>query len=281
MIWSLTPFFNEVDILEIRLGELAPVVDRFVIAEATHTFAGNEKPLYFERHKNLFAPWMDKITYVVVDDLPQGDDAKMPHALFQPTNSVRWMRENMQREALIRGCDGMDDYDLVLLSDVDEIPAAREVVKADNELDTGEIWTCRLPQHVMYLNWRWHESSTIAVCRFTDGRTLKQMGPQKVRESNGANVFGVRPPERVLHGWHFSYMGGPEMIRHKILNAAHHELAQPRWTNVDRIRDRMERGYDMFGRIDRTCYWVPDVLLPDYVQQNSHRFEHLLIKEPA
>lgn len=272
-VWSLTPFFNEIDVLEIRLAELDPVVDVHVIAEATRTFSGDEKPLYFEREKWRFERWRDKIRYVVVDDMPAGDDAIRPSALFNPSTSIRWRRENMQRQALIRGCEGMNLDDLVLLSDVDEIPAAHEVARADGDLEMGEIWRTKLPQHVMYLNWRWHEPATIAICRFTDGGTFMRLGPQKLREHDA--------PEAPIHGWHFSYMGGAEMIRHKIFSAAHAELARPRWVDLDRIRDRMERGHDMFGRLDRTCIWVPNSQLPGYVQENTKRFEHMLIPNPA
>ena len=73
MVYDCFQFFNELDILKIRLNVLAPVVDRFVISEATETFSGIKKPLYYEENKELFAAFQDRIIHVVVDDTPQGD----------------------------------------------------------------------------------------------------------------------------------------------------------------------------------------------------------------
>ena len=64
--WSLTSFFNELDVLEIRLAELDPVVDVFIIAEAAKTHSGEHKPLYFQENRERFAPWLDKIRHIVV-----------------------------------------------------------------------------------------------------------------------------------------------------------------------------------------------------------------------
>ena len=50
MLYDCFTFFNELDILEIRLNEMAPVVDRFVLVEARKTFQGADKPLYFEEN---------------------------------------------------------------------------------------------------------------------------------------------------------------------------------------------------------------------------------------
>src|SRR5688572_16710555 len=82
-------FFNELDVLDIRLHELAPIVDRFVLAEARLTFSGRDKPLYFHQNRELFAPFLDRIVHVIDDDMATGGD--------------RREREHHQRNALIRG----------------------------------------------------------------------------------------------------------------------------------------------------------------------------------
>ena len=69
MIYDCFTFFNELDLLEIRLNTLNDVVDRFVIAEATRTYMGKRKELLFERNRERYAAFADKIIYVVVDDL--------------------------------------------------------------------------------------------------------------------------------------------------------------------------------------------------------------------
>jgi hypothetical protein len=63
-------FFNELDLLEIRLETLDSVVDFFVIAEAPITYRADPKPLYFELNKQRFAKFLPKIRHIIVDDLP-------------------------------------------------------------------------------------------------------------------------------------------------------------------------------------------------------------------
>lgn len=278
MIWSLTPFFNELDVLEIRLAELDSVVDRHVIAESTICYSGEPKPLHFLENRDRFAPWLDKIEYVVVDDMPNDGEVVYPRSPFDPAaESIRWQREHWQRDSLMRGCTGMDEDDLVLLSDVDEIPRAELVWEAEEGKKPVEHEVRRifLPQHVMYLNWRWRESATVAICRMTSGQTMLRLGPQAVRE---VETFPRKAPRQ---GWHLSYMGGAEKIQYKIINAAHAELEDDRWTDLDAIQHRMETGQDMFDRRDRRCYWVPITELPDYVKKNPEKFSHMLIDKEA
>ena len=61
MVYDCFQFFNELDILKLRLHVMDPVVDRFVISEATETFSGKAKPLYYEENKEMFAEFADKI----------------------------------------------------------------------------------------------------------------------------------------------------------------------------------------------------------------------------
>lgn len=288
--FSLCPFFNELDVLEIRLATLDPVVDVHVIAESTVTYSGDPKPLHFLEHEERFAPWRDKIRYVVVDDMPDGREEVMPHASFHPADSPRWARENHQRDALHRGCHDLRQDDLVYLSDCDEITTPTAFQMAQDLIDQGfEGWNHYLPQHVMYLNWRWHEPATIAIARFVPGGLINELGPQGAREleSRQSLLLGDAAGRRELlrtdwlDGWHLSYMGGPEMIAHKIRSAAHVELDQDSFTDPYSIDLRMRYGIDMFDRAERRCRWVQDHRLPDHVLENRERFEHLLIEDPG
>ena len=53
-IYDVFTFFNEIDLLKLRLEMLSPYVDKFVIVECVETFSGKPKPLYFEESKHLF-----------------------------------------------------------------------------------------------------------------------------------------------------------------------------------------------------------------------------------
>lgn len=272
--WSLTPFFNELDVLEIRLAELDPVVDVHVIAESTLTYSGEPKPLHFLDNAERFAPWRDKIRYVAVTDSPVGGVDPDPRRVNPLTAcaSGRWRRENHQRDALSRALDGLKRDDLVLLSDVDEIPRADVVVDAHDRVPRRSDRLIRpaLDLHMYHLNWRWLVPVTV-ICRFMRGGLLLDSSPERVRQL----VATHDPlPARDL-GWHFSYLGGIEAIRYKLRSAAHHEVDVPPYNTTEHIEHCIRTGADLFGR-DRPMVSVPLTRLPDHVRLNARRFRHLL-----
>ena len=112
MIYDCFSFFNEFDILDIRLHELNDIVDRFVLVEAPRTYRGEKKPLYFAENKERYSEFLEKIIHVVVDDLPT------------PINGDRWPPQIFQRRQLIRGLSSCSMDDIVIFSDLDEIPEA-------------------------------------------------------------------------------------------------------------------------------------------------------------
>src|SRR5687767_9061046 len=113
MLFDCFTFFNELELLEIRLHELSDVVDFFVLAESHTTFSGRPKSLYYEESKRRFSDYQDRIIHVVSSDL-ETDDA--------------WAREEHQRNSLLHGLRNCLPDDIVMVSDVDEIPK-REAVK--------------------------------------------------------------------------------------------------------------------------------------------------------
>ena len=104
-------FYNELDMLDLRLAEMNDVATYFVLVEATKTYAGNDKPLYFAENKVRYSKYLDKIVHIVVDDFPE-------------TNNP-WVRENFQRNAIDRGIARIkNEIDTLTICDLDEIPDA-------------------------------------------------------------------------------------------------------------------------------------------------------------
>jgi hypothetical protein len=120
MIYDCFTFFNELELLELRLHELSGVVDKFVLVEATRTHSNQPKALVYQENRARFQEFHDKIIHVVVDDMPNAKNA--------------WALENFQRECIARGLVSCRPDDLVLVSDLDEIPRATTVTLAIHEL---------------------------------------------------------------------------------------------------------------------------------------------------
>jgi hypothetical protein len=267
--WSLTPFCSELDVLEIRLAELDPVVDVHVIAEAPVTQSGAPKPLVFAENRERFAPWLDKIRHVVVEDMPTG--------------GADWLREHHQREALSRGLDGLEPDDLVLLSDVDEIPRPDVIERfADGWCGGGDCPNRLIfPMHVYRLNWKWPDvNHSLCVCRVFRGRELPiletygRWGVQNLRLREISTLWGE-------YGWHLSYMGGADEIARKIATIADDWVrAEPRWQTREHVERSIATGADVYERTARPAVWVGLDALPRHVREHAARFSHLLIDEP-
>ena len=105
MICDTFMFYNEFDVLELRLECLDRYVDRFVLVEAEVNHVGGPKPLYFNENKERYAKWLHKIEHVIV----KADEA--------PKDENPWAREKYQRECVIRGLEGVPNESIVMISD--------------------------------------------------------------------------------------------------------------------------------------------------------------------
>ena len=135
MVYDCFPFFNELDLLEIRLNELDAVVDKFVLVEATRTFQKEPKPLYYEENKERFKKFEHKIIHVVVDEYP-GFFAKfrIPTA---------WDYDNHQKNQVKKALKDCKPDDDIIISDLDEIPSAAKVTEHLN-IDNPKVFEQRL-----------------------------------------------------------------------------------------------------------------------------------------
>jgi beta-1,4-mannosyl-glycoprotein beta-1,4-N-acetylglucosaminyltransferase len=93
-IYDAFTFYNELDLLELRLEELYDYVDYFVIVESDRTFTNIPKPYYFEDNKNRYSKYLDKIRHFKITS---------------PGHKNPWDNECHQRNELKRGCSDADD----------------------------------------------------------------------------------------------------------------------------------------------------------------------------
>ncbi len=256
MVYDCFMFFNELELLEIRLHELSGVVDRFVLAESTLTHSRQPKPLYFQENADKFRAFADKIHHIVVDDFPADyKDA--------------WTYENHQRDQVKQALTHCRPDDAILISDVDEIPKAETLIKV---LETPGIKILEQKMFYYYLNmfnyknpWWRRGTRVIRWEDFTNSATEIRLGP------------GTLVPDG---GWHFSYLGGAEKVRQKIEAFAHQEFNRDEFKNADKIGKIIQSGGDIFDRKKmRFRVEALDETYPEYILQNREKFRHL-IKDP-
>ena len=131
-IYDCFIFFDEEVLLNIRLNCLDKFVDKFVIVESRYSHRGEKREPVFDINK--FKKFKDKIVYILLDDLPNNlykieeNDTKANEKIILNGN----IREFYQRNAILRGLKDSENDDLIIISDVDEIPLL-------NNLDINKI----------------------------------------------------------------------------------------------------------------------------------------------
>jgi beta-1,4-mannosyl-glycoprotein beta-1,4-N-acetylglucosaminyltransferase len=201
-IFDCFTFAAELDLLEFRLQLLDGIVDVFVIVEAPSTFSGRQKPLFFETHRERFKIAQSEVRVVVVDDLP-------------PPSPNRWVPDHFQRNAIVRGLDDARAEDLILVTDVDEIPNPSVVRVLNGLVDASAVLEMRFCYYRANLQFRapW---PLARCCRF---ESLES--PQALRDSKPRTIV----PNA---GVHFSYLMTPAEIARKYGWFAHAELDNER-----------------------------------------------------
>lgn len=197
-IYDCFTFFNELDVLEIRLNELYDKVDKFVLVESTKTFNGKNKPLYFEKNRERFKKYSDKIVYLKF--IP--DKNKISKEEFYKS----------QTNYLMTALKDAKDNDIILISDVDEIFSERKfdqftnlINEHNHNLVRGEIRNFEF-----FLN-RWDPNKPfidkLIAVKYS---YLKNSTPFEIKEKTYIQAPLVRDS-----GWHFSSMGWLDKVTEK------------------------------------------------------------------
>lgn len=245
-VYDCFAFFNELDLLELRMTELDPIVDHFVIVEATRTFTKKEKPLYFKQNRDRYSKFEKKIIHIVVDKFPT------IWTKFRPVTT--WHYDNHQKQQAIRGIKNASGKDQILFSDLDEIPHSNSLVKALSDPKKFKVF--EQYQSMYFVN------NVCTRIRDYDGKAIAQQNrdgfgrwrgsvlSQKENIKNFKEFRKTRDQERedisIIRdgGWHLSYMGGLESVIYKMKSIAHTEFSGERFTSPEAVSKAMATGTD-------------------------------------
>ncbi|KAA0576470.1 glycosyltransferase [Azospirillum sp. B21] len=270
-IFDCFQFYNELDLLEVRLAELYPVVDRFVLVEATYTHAGAAKPLHYADNRARFAAYADKIVHIVVAEDPGG---------------FAWNREAYQRDAILRGLGDCRPSDMILISDADEILRAPVVERLRREPDEGSgagagmgatLFAPHLDIFLYFLDLKAPDPwVSVAAAQW---ELIRRIGANRARYLAKQGIGHVIPDA----GWHFTWMGGADRFRAKLEAFAHREMMAGFDRDPQVNQARLDRFYAT-GRFDDGALpgmWtglrrVPiDGRYPSRIRETLARFRHL------
>ena len=227
-IFDCFKFFNELELLELRLMELDDTVDYFILVEANKTHTGKPKEFIFEQNKDRFSKYLHKIVNIQVTQMP-------PYS----TEDI-WAGENFQRNMIMVGLNALaKPGDKVIVSDVDEIPNV-DVIRANL---TNPNWvTFRQKLFYYYVNCQQN-------CMW-DGSIMAEFGtfnsPQQLRFAARGSAYDPQPNG----GWHYSFMGGAERVRTKVESIAESHIIIDEVGNVEDIERKMRTQVDLWGRTE-------------------------------
>ena len=276
MVYDCFTFFNELDLLEIRLNVLKDVVDKFVLVEAGETHTGKQKPFYYQENRSRFAAFDEKIIYVKVDRFPGKHDA--------------WWNENYQRNAIMDGLKDARPDDRVLISDLDEIPDPASVAKYSK---LPGVYDFREVSYALYLNMRDYRTPYTVATRMLPYRDLvsgfdgvevsyDEFLPADINQ--GTTVTKVRrrsfpkgQKKLIGAGWHFTCLGGAKAVLDKMRAVAPHLGFDPddQTLTEEKVADLLVRGQGPGLKLN--CFAVPfDGRFPRYILDNRERYAHLI-----
>jgi beta-1,4-mannosyl-glycoprotein beta-1,4-N-acetylglucosaminyltransferase len=283
-------YFDEDLLLDLRLNTLDKFVKKFVITEATYTHNGNKKQLNFDINK--FKKFKDKITYHVVDRQPKDirplieGEPKLLRGEKLILNGMA--RDYFQRENLLQGLKNAASDDLILVSDLDEIPNLTELnfSKIKNNILIFEQKMFYYKLNLFYSDFKWQG---------TKGTKFKNfLSPQWLRNIKGKNYpkwridtyFSKKKYSNLFFikngGWHFTCLRTPEELEKKLLNFAHHYEFEESGLKINDLKKLIKEKRVMYDhKVDQKGYkWsgksilknIEMNLLPEHVYSNLNKY---------
>ena len=285
-------FFQELDLLEIRLEYLYPLVDHFIIVEARQSFKGSSKNFIFEQNRKRYKKYLDKITYLKIEDIHfsynelieflEKSNSKVRKTIskfikkhdYYDKNNLSYILDSYHREcihiALEQKCK---DGDIVLLSDLDEIPSFRIIkdLKKGKNLNFPNVFIQHEFQYFLnnYAKSDWH--GTIA-CPYN---LMKKYSLNELR--NNSNKLS-----RILNsGYHFTSIGNKQAIINKIESWGHQEFNNE--IIKKNLEENIKNGKDIFYRLKRNKNKLIDIQKSQIIDERMtgilFNFDELIIKD--
>ncbi len=290
-IYDCFMYFDEDLLLDLRLNVLNDYVKKFVITESTFLHSGKEKKLKFDI-KN-FNKFKDKIIYIVVDTPPPGiQDVEQNEDLIVKNKKIldnSLKRENNQRNKLMKGLDKANDDDLILSSDLDEIPNLINF-KFKNKITLFEQKVFYYKFNLMQQNFKWMGTRA---CKKKQLREFQWLRNIKSKSYPFWRIDTLFSNKRYMNidiinngGWHFTSIKNPKDIFYKLSNFMHHlefEYSGLSLKDMEKMVSDKKILYDHSAKQEGDKYTgrqslmkVEMSILPNYIKENLDKYKNWL-----
>jgi len=293
-IFDCFMYFDEEQVLDLRLNVLYQNVDYFVIVESTYNHKGEKRNLLFNSKK--FEKFNDKIIYLVYDKIPQlvepiketdnereKDGKYIMNALY---------RENAQRDFILEGLKSAKKDDLILISDVDEIPKLSSVNlnQIKNEIILFKQDMFYYKYNLSLPNFKWTGTKAVKRKNLVSPQWLRNVKDRKYPFYRVDTFFSDKKYINIQiindGGWHFSNIKSPEMIEHKLRSYLHHREFDQVSLSIKEINELVKKKQAIYDlRVDKRVNKVGNGVilenfemkkLPNYINNNIDKYKNWL-----
>ena len=290
-IFDCFMYFDEEIVLDVRLNTLSKYIDYFVIVESKFTHKGDRRELKFNIKK--FEKFKDKIIYLVHDQQPHNveivntDDNEGEKSRKYILNAA--YRENDQRNYIDRGLINADKNDIILISDVDEIPNLSEI--NFNKMNEKMIFfkqdmffykfNLRVPNLI------WTGTKACKKNNLISPQWLRSVKNHKYSKIRIDTFFSKKKYNSVRFidngGWHFSNIKTAKEIEHKLRSFLHHrefDVDPLSIKQIDKLIKNKQAIHDL--TVDKTVNQTGNgsilekfelTKLPAYIQKNINNYK--------
>ena len=263
-------YFDEDLMLDLRLNTLNNCVDKFIIAEATRDHSGKEKKLNFD-YKN-FSKFKDKIVYLIIDDLPINVKSKKKN--WTPNH---W-RDQFQRNSLAKGYQNCNNDDFIMISDIDEIPDPKKISEFKNENKYACFMQKNFQSKLNLINITDKYWMGTKICQKKYLKSPQWLRNIKTKKKPLWKFYKPKEPQLIIDGgWHFSFLKDPKDISIKIKSYAHQEFYLDKFTDEEKISERIKNHIDLFDRNIKYEKIEIDKNFPEYILNNKDKFKKWII----
>ena len=277
MIFDCIIYSNNYEdlILEIRLNTLDKFVDKFIIVEATLDHSGRRKKLNFNINK--FKKFKHKIRYIVVKDMPKNTKSFYYNGRKWHKNFVR---EEFQRNQIMRGLYDIKDEDIIIISDCDEIPNLNQLKKV--KIKKYAVFNQKFYKYKLNLlsvkQTPW-QGSRVIIAKYLK----KKITPQWLRQQYTKKIkfwqihrYFTNPMIIENGGWHFSFAFSPKYIKTKMESFAHGELKTKKTKDVNFLKEQIKNKRDIInGELLKKVKL--DFSFPKFILKNKKKYSKLIL----
>lgn len=274
-------FYNELELLEVRLNVLNDVIDYFVLTESPVTVSGNEKPLYYLENKDRFEKFNHKIIHNVVEEIPNDFsdylDKKPYHTAYKSIDQncgqpyidipIRYQRDIFSRNSTVYGIlsGKVKDDDIIITSDADEI--INPLVLEDLDwFDPTNHYVCL--QRAFYYKFNFLYMEDWMGSRVCSWKMLKETSVNDLRQIH-QQAYRIENA-----GWHWSFFGDADTFRSKISAYGDCHMNIPSVT--DNAEEKIENGYDPLNRGGSLQVVPIDDSYPEYIIKNQEKYSEYI-----